>query len=154
LHYFLDTEFNGFGGALISLGLVREDGPSLYLIYKIPERTDPFVRSTVQPNLLCVPPGVVARNVSQREGAHAIEAFLHGDADALIIADWPADLSLFCQALMLEPELMVPITRLRFELHRIASYPTDLSGAVEHNASWDAMALRQRLMHEPAHSTT
>jgi hypothetical protein len=154
LQYFLDTEFNGFGGALISLGLVREDGPSLYLIYATQETTNPFVRSKVKPNLLCVPPGVVARRVSQGEGAHAIEAFLHGDADALIIADWPADLSLFCQALMLEPGLMVPITRLRFELHRVTSYPTDLAGAVEHNACWDAMALRQRLMHEPAHSTT
>lgn len=154
MQYFLDTEFNGFGGALISLGLVREDGPSLYLIYKMPKRTAPFVRSRVQPNIFRVPPGVVARNVSQGEGARAIEAFLHGDTDALIIADWPSDLSLFCEALMLEPGIMVPITRLRFELHRVSSYPTDLSGAVEHNACWDAMALRQRLMHEPVYSTT
>lgn len=148
LRYFLDTEFNGFGGALISLGLVREDGPSLYLTYDMPDAIDPFVRSTVEPNLLRVPSIVVARKVSQGEGALAIEAFLHGDADAQIIADWPEDLSLFCRALMLEPGLMIAIPRLRFELHRVESYPTDLTGAVAHNAWWDAMALRRRLMHE------
>lgn len=148
MRYFLDTEFNGFGGALISLGLVREDGPSLYLTYDIPKAIDPFVRRNVQPNLLRVPSSVKARKVNQAEGAHAIEDFIRGDADAQIVADWPDDLSLFCRALMLEPGLMVDIPRLHFELHRVESYPTDLAGAVEHNAWWDAMALRHRLMHD------
>lgn len=146
LRYFLDTEFNGFGGSLISLGLVHEDGPSLYLVYGVPNLIDTFVRDRVQPNLLSVPPSVVVRHVSQKDGAYAIEVFLHGDDDPQIIADWPEDLRLFCQALMLEPDVMVPITRLRFEMHRVTSYPTDLAGAVEHNAWWDAMALKQRLM--------
>jgi hypothetical protein len=30
MNYFLGTEFNGFGGALISLALVREDGAEFY----------------------------------------------------------------------------------------------------------------------------
>jgi hypothetical protein len=41
--------------------------------------------------------------------------------------------------------------RLKFEILRVEPYPTDLQGAVEHNAWWDAMALRRRLLrHEMA----
>jgi hypothetical protein len=37
MKYYLDTEFNEFGGELISLALVREDGESLYLVYPEPK---------------------------------------------------------------------------------------------------------------------
>ncbi len=143
--YFLDTEFNGFGGALISLALVSEGGASLYLIYDLPAAPDPFVRDHVQPKLESVPASVAIRRVSQLQGAYAIEAFLHGDAEPEIIADWPDDVRLCCQALIIQPGVMVDIIRLRFEIHRVNPYPTDLEGAIEHNAWWDAMALRQRL---------
>lgn len=36
MRYTLDTEFNGFGGDLLSLALVREDGESLYLVTSEP----------------------------------------------------------------------------------------------------------------------
>lgn len=145
MRYFLDTEFNGFGGALISLALVREDGPSLYLIYGLPAALDPFVRDHVQPKLESVPASVAIRRVSPSQGAYAIEAFLHGDAEPEIVADWPDDIRLCCQALMIEPGVMADIARLRFEIHRVDPYATELAGAIEHNAWWDAMALRQRL---------
>lgn len=34
---------------------------------------------------------------------------------------------------------------LRFEVSNLDAYPTDLPGAVQHNAWWDAMALRHLL---------
>ena len=145
LRYFLDTEFNGFGGALISLALVRADGSSLYLVYDAPEQPEAFVRDHVQPNLERVPESVAIRRVKQSQGAYALEAFLQDDADVEIIADWPDDVRLCCQALMIEPDLTANIGRLRFEIHRVDPYPTDLVGAVRHNAWWDAMALRQKL---------
>lgn len=145
MRYFLDTEFNGFGGALISLALVSENGPSLYLIYGLPAALDPFVKDHVEPKLDKVPVGVTIRRVSPSQGAYALEAFLHGDAEPEIIADWPDDVRLCCQALMIAPGVMADIDRLRFEIRRVAPYPTDLDGAIEHNAWWDAMALRQRL---------
>ena len=145
LRYYLDTEFNGFGGALISLALVRADGSSLYLLYGVPERPDSFVREHVQPNLERVPASVAIHRVSQSQGAYALEAFLQGDVDAEIIADWPDDVRLCCQALMIDPSRTADIDRLKFEIRRVDPYPTDLAGAVQHNAWWDAMALRQRL---------
>ena len=150
MRYFLDTEFNGFGGALISLALVGEDGSSLYMIYGAPAAPVPFVREHVQPKLESVPAGVTIHRVSPSQGAYKIEAFLRGDAEPEIIADWPDDVRLCCHALMIEPGVMVDIDRLRFEIHRVDPYPTELEGAVEHNAWWDAMALRQRLGGGPA----
>jgi hypothetical protein len=148
MRYFLDTEFNGFGGPLISLALVREDGPSLYLLYGLPEEPTVFVKEQVAPKLRAVPADIVIREVDQAEGAAAIEAFLDGDASPEVIADWPDDIRLFCQALMLRPGLTVGIDRLGLEIHRVVPYPTELEDAVEHNAWWDAMALKVRLQKE------
>jgi hypothetical protein len=150
VNYFLDTEFNGFGGVLLSLALVREDGASLYLIYDPPERVDRWVQRHVVPKLLAVPGGIEPRRVDQAAGARAIGAFLAGDSDPVVLADWPEDVSLFCGALLLGPGCMVMIERLGFEILRVEPYPTDVPGAVEHNAWWDAMALRRRLTRREA----
>ena len=56
--------------------------------------------------------------MSQSQGAYAIEEFLRGDAEPEIIADWPDDVRLCCQALMIEPGVMADIVRLRFEIPR------------------------------------
>ena len=34
MRYFLDTEYNGVGGALLSLALVPDDGDELYLTFQ------------------------------------------------------------------------------------------------------------------------
>lgn len=130
----------------MSLALVREDGPSLYLVYEPGGPFDPWVEQNVSPLLRCVPADVEVRAVDQIGGARAIAAFLYGDPDPEIVADWPDDVQLFCAAIIYGPGRTAPLDRLRFEIRRVQSYPTDLPGAVEHNAWWDAMALRRRLM--------
>jgi hypothetical protein len=104
---------------------VSEAGPTLYLVYGVPAGPVPFVCDHVQPKLESVPACVEIRRVGPSQGAYEIEAFLRG-----------------------EPGVMADIDRLRFEIHRVDPSPTDLTGAVEHNAWWDAMALRQRLGRE------
>jgi hypothetical protein len=44
-----------------------------------------------------------------------------------------------------KPGMMINIPRLSFEMFREDAYPTTLEGAVQHNAWWDAMALRELL---------
>jgi hypothetical protein len=39
--------------------------------------------------------------------------------------------------------------RITFEVHNVECYPTTLPGAVQHNAWWDAMALREYLLEKP-----
>ena len=152
MRYFLDTEFNGFGGELISLALFREDGESLYLVYPEPEAPyDAWVQKNVIPILYSIGDG---DTVKSKRSAHAvstirggtlkIQEFLHGDPNPLIITDWPDDIRYFCQAIITGPKTMINIPQLSFQMVRVDAYPTTLEGAVQHNAWWDAMALREK----------
>lgn len=149
MRYFLDTEFNGFGGELISLALVREDGDSLYLVYPEPfDRYDLWVQKNVMPILWSIPsplPGMAHKLNLRKDGGALIQEFLHNDPNPLIITDWPDDIKYFCQELITGPGTMINIPQLSFQMVRVDAYPTTLEGAVQHNAWWDAMALREKL---------
>jgi hypothetical protein len=147
MKYFLDTEFNEFGGALISLALVREDGESLYLVYPdLPEYGE-WVKENVLPIVWSVPERANAHYLtSHRHGADLIAEFLRDDLDPIIITDWPDDIKHFCEAVIVGPGMMVGIDGLTFQMVRVDAYPTTLENAVQHNAGWDAMALRELLL--------
>lgn len=137
--YFLDTEFNEFGGDLISLALVGEDGSELYLATAC-DNPGAWVKENVLPIVKCE--GAKPINIGPKDFGHAIAWFLQHDKVPTIIADWPDDIRYFCQAIITAPGEMVAIRRLQFQMLRIDAYPTELPGAVQHNALWDARALR------------
>ena len=86
MRYFLDTEFNGFGGALISLALVPEYGDQdFYVSLPLPAEIHPWVEQNVIPYLRFVPPGV-DHQLSREEASRHIEAYLANDPDPVIIA--------------------------------------------------------------------
>ncbi len=143
MNYTIDTEFDGFGGDLISLALVREDNESLYLVYK-ETATDPWVQQNVIPILWSIPsplPGMAFKVDDQLDGARRIRHFLALDPKPHIISDWPDDISYFCKSIITSPGYMIDIPRFSAEVIRIDAYPTNLKGAVQHNAWWDAKAL-------------
>jgi len=144
VRYFLDTEFNGFGGELISLALVPEHPhfAPLYLALPLPapETIRPWVAENVVPIIatdFARPDRVDRQNIGQR-----IAWYLRDDRQPIIVADWPDDIRYFCQAIITGPGMMAPIPSLGFHLVRIDSYPSVIPGAVQHNALWDARALR------------
>lgn len=142
MKYYLDCEFDGFGGDLISLALVREDGPSLYLVFEdYEDASDPWVRKNVVPIVPLPLAAYVDRSGAQRE----LASFLHGDGDPIVVTDWPDDISYLCGLMLTGPGMMIAIPSLKFEMHRVDAYPTSLPGAVQHNAWWDAKALQHRL---------
>lgn len=143
--YFLDTEFNEFGGELISLALASEDGRSLYLATRC-ERPGSWVAENVIP--IIEVPGAKPEWIEANEFGTRVATFLKHDARPVVVADWPDDIRYFCSALITRPGEMVAIPRLTFEIVRVDAYPTSLEGAVQHNALWDALALRQRLLVE------
>ena len=142
--YFLDCEFNGMGGDLISLALVCEDGRELYMATPYVSNPIPWVAENVIPIIKCA--GTKPFISGTRNFCNMIAAFLEGDGCPEIIADWPDDIAYFCKAIVTGPGQMVNIRFLRFELHRVDAYPTTLPGAVQHNALWDARALRHKIM--------
>jgi len=148
MNYFLDCEFDGMGGPLLSMGLVREDGVSLYATLRLTRPlTSEWVRDNVMPIMYDIPSfGIDYKLVDCKPYTLAVSLgnFLMMDPDNLpnIVADWPDDIKYFCEALIVGPGQMVDTGPVSFLIQRVDAYPTDLPGAVQHNAYWDAMVLR------------
>lgn len=143
MRYFLDTEFNGFGGDLISIALVGEDGRELYLATECIKPV-PWVAENVMPIMRCT--GARPVMVSPKHIGPIISSFLFDHGLPMIVADWPDDVAYFCRALIVGPGQMVDIASLHFEIVRVDVYPTELPGAIQHNALWDARALRREIL--------
>ena len=142
MRYFLDTEFIGFGGELISLALVPESGDQeFYTSLPLPEKIHPWVEQHVIPYLRAVPQGVDA-HLSRVEAANHIASYLSGDREATIIADWPDDIAYFCALLVTGPAEIVTLHDLHFELINAAGFSSAATSRVPHNALHDARALR------------
>ncbi|MGZ8337882.1 MAG: hypothetical protein ACXWUP_14455 [Allosphingosinicella sp.] len=143
MRYFLDTEYNGFGGELISLALAPEYGDhELYLVLPLPAALHPWVERNVLPYLLAVPP-TAETSLSRLAAAAALADYLADDPDAVIVADWPEDIGHFCALITIGPGEMAAVGPLRFELMTLPGFSTAANSAVPHNALHDARALRE-----------
>lgn len=143
MRYFLDTEYNGFGGELISLALVPEYGDQeFYTSLPLPEKIHGWVERNVIPYLRHVPQGL-DNHMNRIEAAHHVATYLAGDADPVIVADWPEDISHFCMLMVTGPGDIAPIGAMRFELMRTPGFSTAANSQVPHNALHDARALRE-----------
>jgi len=146
VRYFLDTEFNGFGGALLSLALVPEDGQEFYVTLECEDPVFPWVERNVVPYLDNVPVGLVSPRMTRREAAEALAAYLASDPEPELVADWPEDLTQFCSLLMIGPGMMVPVPPLTFRLVPLQGFSPAANSAVPHNALHDARSLRDHFL--------
>jgi hypothetical protein len=146
MRYFLDTEFNGFGGDLLSLALAPEDGDQDYYVV-IPHDGPwhPWVEKHVVPYLDSVPPTLL-NTLDRTAAAFDVAAYLARDPDPVIIADWPEDIALFCRLMLVGETAIVDVERLRFEFRRTPGFSTARNSRVPHNALHDARALRDHLL--------
>jgi hypothetical protein len=146
-HYYLDCEFNGYKGELISLALVRSDGKYIYLadlrtMYMM--ALDPWVKQHVVPIVETekfVP--IYATNF-----ATFIEEFFKGDEDVIVNVDWPDDIKYLSEILLTGPGTMINIPRIAFVLHRVDAYPSTNPDLVQHNALADAFALQLKILED------
>ena len=147
VRYFLDTEFNGFGGALLSLALVPDDGgEEFYITLACDERIHAWVEQHVVPYLDHVPAGLVTPRLDRPAAAGALAAFLAHVPDPEIVADWPDDIAYFNRLLLIGPGQMVQVPSLTFRLVTLPGFSTAENSAVPHNALHDARALRDHLL--------
>jgi hypothetical protein len=149
VRYFLDTEYNGFGGALISIALVPEIGDrEFYATVPLPDPLHPWVERNVIPYLRMVPTGL-HHEMTIVEVADEIGHYLAADAQPVIIADWPEDISLFCSLLVQAPGQIIDVPTLEFVLLRSPGFSPAANSKVPHNALHDARALRAHVIHPP-----
>lgn len=130
---FLDTEFNGFGGNLISIALVSDygrKGDEFYAMRALPDSPTPFVREHVLPVL-------GAKSLSDAVLQKRLLNYLHRHKGELIVMDWYEDLTHFLNLLATDPGWAY-----RLDLSfRLINPGEPLQSKVPHNALSDAHAL-------------
>lgn len=138
---FIDCEFNGFGGELISIALVSEDGDELYCILPEEEELETWVKENVIPVLYTMGSINGAVMCSRQQLPFRIEKFLSNYSEVEIIADWPDDIKYFCQSIITGPGTMIHTPLLHFTVYRI-----DADSKVPHNALWDARGIMETML--------
>lgn len=136
MRYYLDAEFNGFGGPLISIALVPEaDGaPSFYAAIACADPT-PWVAAHVLPVLDTAP-------IDYDALQEAFADYLAGDDEPVLIADWPEDIVHAARLLATSDGRRLIVSAVRFELAEVVNFSTAELSHVPHNAWHDAVALR------------
>jgi hypothetical protein len=146
VRYFLDTEYNGWRGALLSLALVPDYGEDLYLTLEWTEPLKTWVERHVVPYLDSVPDNFVAPRMNRADAARTVSHYLAGDPDPLIVADWPEDIALFNALLLTGAGKMVEVPPLTFRFMPLAGFSTAATSKVPHNALHDARSLRDHVL--------
>lgn len=146
MRYFLDTEFDGVGGRLISLALVPEDGGEEFYVVIAGEAEVPWVQRHVMPFLDMVPEPLKLPHMSRADAADAVARWLAHDDRIEIVADWPEDIAQFSMLLITGPGDMVAIGGITFRMVRIGGFSTAANSEVPHNALHDARSLRNHIM--------
>jgi hypothetical protein len=146
MRYFIDCEFDGHNGPLLSMALVRDDGRSIHIRTQ-EAATDPWVIENVVP-LMGFHQAKLGQWIPTNEVGPSVKSFIGTDSTPAIVADSPVDIGRFCQAISTGADggwASADYPRMTFEVHNVDCYPTTLPGAVQHNAWWDAMALQHKL---------
>lgn len=128
---FLDTEFNGFGGQLISMALVGPNDSEWYEVLHLPTQIDPWVSDHVVPYLNKHP-------IEESEFKRSLISFLQYHAGVPIVADWPEDF-MHLMKFLYGPNGEQLNLEFKFELVISGT----LNPEIPHNALHDARALKQ-----------
>ena len=134
---FLDCEFNGFGGELISMALVDENERYFYEVLSC-DSPIPWVAEHVIP-ILNQPA------LSLQEFQSQLRNFLFNYDLVHIIADWPEDLSLFLNSLIVGSGSSITTPSMTLELYN-KQHELNIPSAQPHNALQDALALKRTLI--------
>lgn len=138
MRYFLDCEFNGFDGPLISIALVPErEGLAEYYAVLPCHRPLRWVEEHVMPWL-----GEPAQ--SRADVVASLTAYLLPDPAPVLVADWPEDIAHAAALLAFRGRRMLP--QVRFDLLYLPGFDAAGASARPHNALADARALRREVL--------
>lgn len=133
---FIDCEFNEFGGDLISMALVADDGQEFYEV--LPLENDEKYGSWVYFNVV---PYLNKPAIPKVVFQDRLWRFLKQWEEVHIIADWPDDIKYFCMSLIMAPGMAID-TPLKLTMQIDRELNTK-SSAIPHNALEDARSIRR-----------
>lgn len=144
MRLYLDTEFNGHGGELISLALATpEEGLYFYGVksWITPKSIHPWVAEHVMPKITAFEfgPGLKPEMAQPHDFKRQLHRFLGAFPDAHIYADWPHDFAHLMNCLA--GETYEQALDYQCTMHLIKTPPGEPVPEVPHNALSDAIAL-------------
>lgn len=134
INLFIDTEFNGFGGDLISMAIVGDD-QEFYEVIELDSRVpiNEWVKINIYPKL-------GKKGIQYVIFQEMLEKFLRSFPKGFVlIADWPDDLKYFLQSIILSPGCKMNIPS--FEM-KVDNQIDSSKSIVPHNALHDARAIK------------
>ncbi len=148
MRYFIDCEFNSFGGDILSIAIVPENGTPLYLalpqedidLLVATKKVNPWVAEYVLPVMTAN--GLSPEHIAYAKWGDRLQQLLSGDDDIIFVADWPEDIAHLMNVMMVSPGKMINLPSFKTEMHRVDAHYINLAGAVRHNALWDALSLK------------
>lgn len=133
MRIFIDCEFNGTHGALISMGLISEDGQRpFYEVVDFAEPVDPWVLENVMPIL-------EKPAIPYKEFQKKLFNYLKQFPTVTVVADHPADISRMCSAITISGGDWMELKQISFEVIEALSAK---ESKTPHNAFQDAVAVR------------
>lgn len=137
MRMYIDCEFNGFGGHLISMAIVTENGKEFYVSID-PYRSSlcDFVKEHVVPVIDV--PGASPKRVALEDLPFELFEFLSDFNHIHLVADWPDDIKYFCESLITAPGERISTPEIIMQIVR-----EDGDSEVPHNALYDARALKE-----------
>lgn len=129
---FVDCEFNGFGGQLMSMAVVSDCGKEWYEVLPLPDDIEPWVRNNVVDVM-------GKRPVSEFEFRMSLFAFLEQFEDPTICADWYTDIVHFFSTFAGKDHSQSHGFACKAELRLIEEYDSK----IPHNALSDARAIKE-----------
>ena len=133
---YLDTEFNGFNGELLSIALVPSNTtfPEFYCEFVW---DDYVINPWVSENVL---PKMDSAKKTKYQVQQELQEYLENFVEVEIVADWPDDIRYFCELLITSPgnRISIPRKKLAFTMDLSIEYESH----VPHHALWDARAIR------------
>ena len=137
---FLDCEFNGFGGELISMAIVDENNHFFYEVLEI-QNINTWVSLNVMPVLNKLP-------ISKEYFKNKLQNYLTEYDSIEIIADWPDDFKYFFQSITLDNGYKLKTPKIIAVLDESLNAK---SSTVPHNALHDAIAIKNMYMENVCH---
>jgi hypothetical protein len=126
MHYYLDAEFNGFGGSLISLALVPKDRRRAAFYEALPCPSPvPWVIKHVLPVLR-------TKAIARMEVCAKLSSYLRDDVEPVVVSDWPEDIAQLAMLMITGPGWRLPSPRLTFELLDLPLFDSETASEVPH----------------------
>jgi len=135
MRFWLDCEWNGDGGDLISIALVNEHRSGQFYEVVGCASPVPWVAENVMPVLGKTPDEWASIGVLRER----LFKFLAPYETVQITADWPEDIARFCMLLIVGDGMRINTPPLSFEIDRNLD---SVKSRIPHNALEDALALR------------